>query len=680
MSGHAAVFYVDERTESSLMRGSGLVVTLADAVSGELHWGRPTEIFARLEWRCREWAYGDQNNAPPSLPLLAASVVAASKMASDGDISSSNYYKRLADVFRVGEHERVILRAHFKSVADMWEALDVWLESRGGERGYSTISGDSHLTRIGYPMSQALVREQDRRILTTFFASAGVKPGSPEEYPGQEIIRRLRLWTHANPHGLSRPLLRVLRGAGSGAEAADKRVVLAKLLERLVEYWDGTLYEDGPRARRASALRLILSGRARQLHWAAEASPGASAATVRYEALGARYELADPYGGLYRGLEQLAVTADQLKHGLVLEGDEIYVEWLPQPLVFFVEDEYSGDFVSTGAFSPGEPHILLVPNSELSDVRSVLGEIADNTRIVERKAPLVGWTLIKNVDLKVEVTPAALLKGSGSHAAHFVPSTRRGIRFIGGLRIGRDLGRHHYLQRGIPDWLLPRDVSKGDANLRVTLSGDDGINSHDFPLQEILRPFPARLMPFADGTYQISTPDQGKVSFTVSSALWEKQAPSAGSVGHCCGASAEIEAKPIDPEVSAIRGAGAPEKLKLPRTLLVPRRVKQLVLIGGHGELLPLDLPDIPDWMSERLPDQAYGYYAEVTVPEGYVWAIQRSQHRTTVKRLESGKQTSDPDPAADATEWAEAVLSAARAGNEPLWDEYVTAARKVLR
>ncbi|MGW1712723.1 hypothetical protein [Streptomyces sp. NPDC002156] len=680
MSGHAAVFYVDERTEGSLMLRHGLAVRLADSVSAELYWGRPTEIFTRLEWRCQQWAYGHRNDAPPSLPLLAASVLAASKMASDGDISSSNYYRRLADVFGVGEHEQTTLRAHFKSVADMWGALDAWLEVQGGERGYSTISGDTHLTRIGYPMSQALLREQDRRILTTFFAAMGVRPGSPEEYPGQEIIRLLRLWTSRNPHGLSRTLLKVLHTAGTGAEAVDKRAVLAKLLERLVEHWDGNLYEDGPRVRRASALRLVLSGRARQLHWAAEAAQGASATTVRYEALSVDYELVDPYGGLYRGLEELDVTADQLRHGLVLEGNDLYLEWLPQPFVFFAEDEYSGDFVSVGTFSPGEPHILLVPNSELGDVRSVLGEIADNTRIVERKAPLTGWTLIKNVDLKSEVTPAALLKGGGPHTAHFVPSTRRGIRFIGGLGIGRDLGPHHYLQRGVPDWLLPRDVSKGETVLRVTLSNNDQNDSHGFPLQEVLRPFPARLMPFADGFYQVSTPDQGMATFTVSSGLWEKQAPGTGSIGHLCDASAESEAKALDPEVSAIRGAEAPAKLTLPRTLLVPRSVKELVLIGGHGELLSLDLPDIPEWMNDRLPLQAYGYHAEVTVPEGYVWVIQRSRQRTTVKSLASGAQTSDPAPAADDTEWAEAVLSAAQAGSGPLWSAYVTAAGEVLK
>ncbi|MDT0484797.1 hypothetical protein [Streptomyces doebereineriae] len=681
MAGHAAVFYVDERTESSLMRRNGLVVGLANAVSDELYWGRPGEVFARLEWRCRQWVYGCREDAPPSLPLLAASVLAASKMASDSDISSSNYYKRLADVFGVGDYKQGILRAHFKSVADMWGELDTWLEAQGGERGYSTISGDSHLTRIGYPMSQALLREQDRRILTTFFAAMGVRPGSPEEYPGQEIIRLLRLWTSRNPHGLSRPLLSVLRAADSGAEATDKRAVLGKLLERLVEHWDGTLYEDGPRARRASALRLVLSGRARQLRWAAEAAQGASASTtVRYEAASVDYRLADPYGGLYRGLEELDVTADQLRHGLILEGNDLYLEWLPQPLVFFTEDEYSGDFVSVGTFIPGEPHILLVQNSEIAEVRSVLDEIADNARIVERNGPVAGWTIIKNVDLKIEVTPAALLKGGGSHAAHFVPSTRRGIRFIGGLGIGRDLGPHHYLQRGVPDWLLPRDVSRDETVLRVTLSSNGQSDSHGFPLQETLRPFPARLMPFADGTYQISTPDQGKSTFTVSSALWEKQAPSTGSIGHRCDASAESEAKPLDPEVSAIRGAEAPEKLTLPRTLLVPRSVKELVLIGGHGELLSLDLPDIPEWISEFLPGHAHGYYAEVTIPEGYVWAIQRSRQRTTVKSLANGEQKSDPTPTADDTEWAETVLSAASAGSGPLWATYVTAAREVLK
>ncbi|MEJ8649038.1 hypothetical protein WKI65_13295 [Streptomyces sp. MS1.AVA.3] len=680
LSGRAAVFYVDKPAESSLMEVNGLSVELAEAVNGELYWHRPTAMFSRLEWRCRQWECSDRRDAPPVLPLLATSVLAASKMAAEGDISASNYYERLAEVFSVGSRERANLRAYFSPVARMWETLDTWLEACGGERGYSTISRDSHLTRIGYPMSQALLREQDRRILTTFFAAMDVKPGRPEEFPGQEIIRRLRLWTSSQSHGLSRPLLKVLHGAVSGDEATDKRAVLARLLERLVEHWDGTLYEDRRRARCASALRLVLAGRGRRLRWAAEAAPGIPAVTVRHEASGAHYDLSDPYGGLYNGLDELAVTASQLMHGLVLESEELYLSWVPQPLIFFTEDEYSGDFVSAGSFSPGEPHTLLAPNSELSEVRAVLSEIAESSRIVERKAPLADWTMIKNVDLKVAVTPAALLQGDTGHAGHFMPSTRRGIRFVGGLRIGKDLGHHHYLQGGVPDWLLPRDLSQGEVSLRVTLSGSEGSHTHDFPLHKVLRPFPARLMPFADGTYQLSASGQARATFTVSSALCERQAPGTGSLGHSCETLAKTEAESVRTEERAIRGAKAPEKLTLPRTLLIPRRVRELVLIGAKGELTRLDLPDIPDWMSERLPDEAYGYCAEVAVPDGFDWVILRWQHRTTVKRMNGSEPTPGPDPAANDTEWAEAVLSAAPAGRGPMWDAYVTAARKVLK
>ncbi|MFI1160498.1 hypothetical protein [Streptomyces sioyaensis] len=680
MSGRAAVFYVDRSAERSLMDANGLLADLAEAVSGELYWHRPTGMFNRLEWRCRQWESSDRRVAPPVLPLLATSVLAASKMAAEGDISASNYYERLAEVFCAGSRERANLRAYFSPVARMWETLDVWLESCGGERGFSTISRDSHLTRIGYPMSQALLREQDRRILTTFFAAMGVKPGRPDEYPGQEIIRRLRLWTSSQSHGLSRPLLKVLHDAVSGGEAADKRAVLARLLERLVEHWDGTLHEDGPRARGASALRLVLAGRGRRLCWAAEAAWGIPTVTVCHKASGKHYGLSDPYGGFYAGLDELAVTERQLTQGIVLESDELYLSWVPQPLIFFTEDEYSGDFVSVGSFSPGEPHTLLTPNSELRGVRTALRELADSNRIVERKAPLDGWTLIKNIDLKAAVTPAALLKGNTGHAAYFTPSTRRGIRFVGGLRIGKDLGHHHYLQGGVPDWLLPRDLSQGEVNLRVTLSDVGGSHTHDFPLRKVLRPFPARLMPFADGTYQLSASDHARATFTVSSALCERQASSAGSLGHRCDASATTEAERVGPEERAIRGAKVPEKLALPRTLMVPRHVRELVLIGAKGELTRLDLPDIPDWMRERLPDEAYGYCAEVAVPDGYVWMILRSQHRTTVKRTNGREPASGPDPAASATKWAEAVLSAALAGSGPLWQAYVTAAKRVLK
>ncbi|WP_371096174.1 hypothetical protein [Streptomyces sanglieri] len=54
------------------------------------------------------------------------SVLAASQMASDGEISSSNYYVRLAEVFGVGEAERHDLRTYFAPVAAMWQTLQLY--------------------------------------------------------------------------------------------------------------------------------------------------------------------------------------------------------------------------------------------------------------------------------------------------------------------------------------------------------------------------------------------------------------------------------------------------------------------------------------------------------------------------------------------------------------------------
>lgn len=678
MSGHAVVFYVDELMQSQLMHENNLPLDLADAVSAELHWDRPTSMFGWLEMRCRHWKAGSRVDAPPVLPLLAVSVLAASKMATEGDISSSNYYKRLAEVFRVDTLARDNLRSYSKPVADMWETLDEWMTSRGGKRGHSTISGDSHLTRIGYPMSQALLREQDRRVLTAFFAAVGIKPGAPQEFPGEEIIRRLRLWTASNQRRLSRPLLKTLRAAVPGTASADKRLVLADLLERLVEHWDGTLYEGSSGGRRATALRLALSRRSRQLRWVPEAVSGVSAATVRHPDSGAQYELGDPYGGYYAGLEELEVTAGQLAHGMVLEGADLYLVWTAQPLIFFTEDEYSGDFVSTGAFRPGEKHMLMTANGELHGVRTVLEDIAADGWCVDRKRPLDGWTLFKNVDLKAAVTPAALLRGDIPQTSHFVPTTRRGLAFEGGLRIGRDLGRHHYLRGGVPDWLMPRDVAQGDTAVQITLSRGDGADSRDLSVYDLLRPFPARSLSLADGTYVVSAPGTDKVTFTVSSELCGERNSEAGGIGHRCDTRAGTEGEALDRGTNAIRGAEAPEKLTLPRTLMVPPGVKKLVCLGANGELLPLDLPDPPAWAGQRLPDELQGS-REVSLDAGCVWVIQHwRQGAITVRPLsESGKEPA-PNPSASDTEWAETVLAAASAGSGPAWGAYVAAAREV--
>ncbi|MZE80343.1 hypothetical protein [Streptomyces xinghaiensis] len=675
-AGHAVVFYVDDAAEGALMHRHGLLCELADAVGGELDWGRPSDLFCRIKMRCQRWEAGKQWQAPPSLPVLAASVLAASKMAADPDVSSANYYTRLAEVFRVGSPGRKQFVDSFPAVAAMWEQLHAWLEQFGGSRGQSTISSHPHWSRIGYPLSQALLRESDRRVLTRFFAASGVKPGSPDEFPGQEVIRLLRLWTARSDHGLSAPFHRELHHprAGIGEDESGKASVLEVLLERLVEHWDGTLYE--PKHRKAAPLKLILADRGRKLEWAATAVEGLSE-TVVSSTRGESFRLFDPYGGLFAGLESLMVGPYQLSHGLDLEGEELVLHWQGREVVFFTEDEYSGDYVSTSVFNPGEPHWILVADGMAPSVRETLtGLLGRKPR--EARGLVPGWTLFKNIDLADDVPIGSILQRKPV-SAHFVPAVRRGTRFAHGLKIATRYGQHHYLAGGEPDLLLPRNLSSSEGRIVLCLDG----RTQAFAASAGLKPYPLREWKLEPGLHRIGA-DGHELSLTVSPGIREHQHPEAGRYGHRCEPVAVPEAETLALGTPAVRGASAPASLQLPRTVLLPRHALEVTLLGPAGQIRTVELPAVPEWAAGRLPEGVVGYLCEINVPDGYVWALLRKQRSFSVRLLDVDAPIPAPLPGEYDYEWAESILSGAEATPEDAriaeaWQAYIEAAKDLL-
>ena len=47
----------------------------------------------------------------------------------------------------------------------LWRELNRWLEEHDGEHGLPTANPLDRRVHIGYPLSQALIRENDRRLL-----------------------------------------------------------------------------------------------------------------------------------------------------------------------------------------------------------------------------------------------------------------------------------------------------------------------------------------------------------------------------------------------------------------------------------------------------------------------------------------------------------------------------------
>ncbi|WP_448007027.1 hypothetical protein [Agromyces bauzanensis] len=84
----------------------------------------PGAYFGRVERERRAWKLGDRAMPPPVLPVLAISVLAATRMRSDGQALSTNYYRRHAEEIEPdgAQAELTALRNEVAGSA----FLDVW--------------------------------------------------------------------------------------------------------------------------------------------------------------------------------------------------------------------------------------------------------------------------------------------------------------------------------------------------------------------------------------------------------------------------------------------------------------------------------------------------------------------------------------------------------------------------
>ncbi len=214
-----------------------------------------SDYFPGTTERYEKWKKHGCEGLPPVLPLLALSVLAATRMHGSGPYSRSNYYIRLSELLAAAgapgsvEEIRYQVQRRFGSVAGMWRDLHEYLR-RHPEHGESTIREHPSLTIIGYPLSQALVRKSDRAVLTHFFSKLAL--GAQRDIPGDSLLATLRLWA-SRPRGFSDPFVRAIR------DDEVKALVLPIVLG-LMHSWDGRVLGPEGAARSLHGSRSIRIG------------------------------------------------------------------------------------------------------------------------------------------------------------------------------------------------------------------------------------------------------------------------------------------------------------------------------------------------------------------------------------------------------------------------------------
>ena len=184
--------------------------------------------------RLSRWRMTRDTSPPPCLAMLAFFVLAAEGMRGDERFRANNYYARLAQCFGVdpvkapAKKDRIAEGFRRNSVS-LWHALNSWLADHDGALGTPTAYAFDWRSYVGVPISQALLREDERLELRKMFVEFRLDPG--QELAASDMLRLLKEWLPKSD--VSADLKQLFSKADAQARIAD--IASVELLA-----WDGT--------------------------------------------------------------------------------------------------------------------------------------------------------------------------------------------------------------------------------------------------------------------------------------------------------------------------------------------------------------------------------------------------------------------------------------------------------
>ena len=431
------------------------VESLVTAIRREFSSSPSYGLYAEFFKATREWRRAGAIGPPPYLALHALAVLAGSRMAreSSAGVASHNYYARYNEL--IGRPADSGQPPGFDDLGRLWEDLHHWLQEDRQERlGQSTVRRHPTLAHIGYPISQCLLREADRRRLTEFFRAIGLEPG--DEISASELFTYLRNWTHAGC-GLSTPAIEVIQGAADSV--ADE---IAEIVKGEFTAWQGELLDE--RGRRRAEIALVLEVK-QGGHWikadfwpqCPQGFPAELDVRLRSgDWIDLRSVSSDWYGPLTAD-----VRSRDLDNGLMLEADEFSFAYQPAKVVPLRESEDLGRWVSVRQVRATEPHCVVAHAAILGDVRRFLDEHAEpGWRELPGNGNLPeGWRVLTGVRVSSHASPEE------PYLHPLAPRFGTTSRFEGGLQIAS----RQYLEGGEPDlWVV---VAEGDQ-LAIEIDGE----------------------------------------------------------------------------------------------------------------------------------------------------------------------------------------------------------------
>ena len=650
-AGDPIVLCVDSDTLAIMTGGDGeeAAEALTRCVASEV---MPGYQFWRAAMWCRRWALEDKQSAPPSLPLLAVAVLAASMMDRAADVGAHNYYRRLRELLDPSDDQPGMPGNYGTVVPSLWRQLETWLnEEMGGERGILTlpsdaaIAGNPYRKNIGHALQQALFRASDRRRLKAYFRAVGLEPDE-EEIAAGELRRALALWA-------GRRLPQAERLHNLATEPEHESYCL-RLLKRAAEDWNGLL-DDPESGNPVSQMRFCLATRPRSLSVVLprdERMPSQTSIPWGDETIQLTSNVSEPY--FHPIPLPISINAEVLSEDFALIGPDICAALEAKSIHALRYDEYLGAWVSTDSVEFGELHQLLVHDNEVQALRQFTQSEGVKTREIAGVANLTppGWNVVS--DFRILTRPAAeppsaiaalLRSGGGSR-----------LRLVGGLQVPEF--NRAYLTGGAPMLALPAGMASDEITIQRVSTGEK------LTVQPESSEYPLHKLQLDEGQYQVQV-GEASLSFDLIDGLVETAGEGAGSVG-------------TPARTTSMRGLHGSDYGGIrPVTVPTPAEGQQCVLVGPGPH--DLEIVEIPMWLSGLAGGGGLSWTATAEwLSFAPVWRLIKSEpdaERYVATRV--GDEFPHPAPHGDA--WAGLIgrseLTDTDAETVELWQHYAAAA-----
>ncbi|GFG95405.1 hypothetical protein [Mycobacterium timonense] len=411
---------------------------------------------------------------PPCVAFLAVSTLAAEDMGQSKDkLAPHAYYPRLARRLGVPDGDKSVESQYRKHAEFFWQCLNTWLANHDGNRGLPTAYALTH-RYVGLPMSQALIREGDRRKLPEMFAQYGLSPGM--QIAPDALNRYLDDWLKPGSSAPSN-LVKLWQRPSS-----HERIASIAAVE--LSNWDGVLPHGGTHqaaglTARASLVVNVRSGfRGSSLDIALglrlPADTDGRMQVLSSDHTWLRINLAPGTAGLWRTSYTEAIDSVSMLEGVVrirAADDEEGPEYkhLPKQVIPLTYDELQSAFVETERLQLGVDSLLLVRTHAQNhakinipvQVRNALEQAArPGFESVETLQGLPeGWVLFKNVQL---------FNTPSTDVNELIPLAQNQLTIAGGLRIPSRIRKWSTLAP--PE---VRAIAQTESQVRVTITHTD---------------------------------------------------------------------------------------------------------------------------------------------------------------------------------------------------------------